>query len=251
MSADRFAVASAVADAVLYEGYVLYPYRASARKNQVRWQFGVLVPRGQLAHEPSERSAARTESVIDPGDAPRLHIRVRCLQVQHRALEQNAGTGEWFAPVDELVVGDAIWVPWDEAVEHEIDVPPISVFPLGEPMSFPFVLPGGRDIEDLSDESGTVGRAVRDRAPVSGIVHVDDGLGPRARRTCRAGCHRREHDELVAPRGYEGRDGAPLARGGAHADRGRGRHVPFPARSTGGRGRGARRRATTRAPGRS
>ena len=182
MSADRFAVASAVADAVLYEGYVLYPYRASARKNQVRWQFGVLVPPGQLAHEPSERSAARTESVIDPGDAPRLHIRVRCLQVQHRALEQNAGTGEWFAPVDELVVGDALWVPWDEAVEHEIDVPPISVFPLGEPLSFPFVLPGGKDIEDLSDESGTVGRAVRDRAPVSGIVHVTTGwaAGPGA-----------------------------------------------------------------------
>ena len=183
---------------MLYEGYVLYPYRASARKNQVRWQFGVLVPPGQLAHEPSERSAARTESVIDPGDAPRLHVRVRCLQVQHRALEQNAGTGEWFEPADELVVGDAMWVPWDEAVEHEIDVPPISVFPLGEPLSFPFVLPGGKDIEDLSDESGTVGRAVRDRAPVSGIVHVDDGLGPRARRTRRAGCHRREHDELVA-----------------------------------------------------
>ena len=42
--ADRFAVARAVADAVLYEGYVLYPYRASARKNQMRWQFGVLAP---------------------------------------------------------------------------------------------------------------------------------------------------------------------------------------------------------------
>ena len=41
---DRFAAARAVADAVLYEGYVLYPYRASARKNQLRWQFGVLAP---------------------------------------------------------------------------------------------------------------------------------------------------------------------------------------------------------------
>jgi hypothetical protein len=178
VSADRFATASAVADAVLYEGYVLYPYRASARKNQVRWQFGVLVPPGQLAHEPSERSAARTESVIDPGDAPRLHIRVRCLQVQHRALERNAGNGEWFEPADELVVGDALWVPWDEAVEHEIDVPAMSVFPLGEPLSFPFVLPGGKDIEDLSDDSGAVGRAVRDRAAVSGIVHVTTGWAP-------------------------------------------------------------------------
>ena len=36
----------AVADAVLYEGYLLYPYRATSRKNQVRWQFGVLGPQG-------------------------------------------------------------------------------------------------------------------------------------------------------------------------------------------------------------
>ena len=33
-----------VADAVLYEGYILYPYRASAQKNRSRWQFGVLMP---------------------------------------------------------------------------------------------------------------------------------------------------------------------------------------------------------------
>jgi hypothetical protein len=37
--------ARAVADAVLYEGYLLYPYRASSSKNQSRWQFGVLGPR--------------------------------------------------------------------------------------------------------------------------------------------------------------------------------------------------------------
>ena len=35
-----------VADAVLYEGYLLYPYRASSPKNQLRWQFGVLGPHG-------------------------------------------------------------------------------------------------------------------------------------------------------------------------------------------------------------
>ena len=81
-------------------------------------------------------------------------MRVRCLQVQHRGLEQSVGSGEWFTPVDELVVGDARWVPWDEAVEHEIEVPGVSVFPLGEPLAFPFVLPGGEDIEDLSRRVG-------------------------------------------------------------------------------------------------
>ena len=47
--------ARAVADAVLYEGYLLYPYRANSSKNQTRWQFGVLGPRA-----PPTPGSART-----------------------------------------------------------------------------------------------------------------------------------------------------------------------------------------------
>jgi len=52
---DRFASARLVADAVLYEGYVLYPYRASAQKNQLRWQFGVLAPPDYARSSGAER----------------------------------------------------------------------------------------------------------------------------------------------------------------------------------------------------
>ena len=45
--------ARAIADAVLYEGYLLYPYRASSSKNQVRWQFGVCL----LYTSPSPRDS--------------------------------------------------------------------------------------------------------------------------------------------------------------------------------------------------
>ena len=45
MAMVDFESARAVADAVLYEGYLLYPYRRSSGKNRVRWQFGVLAPR--------------------------------------------------------------------------------------------------------------------------------------------------------------------------------------------------------------
>ena len=38
-------VAKKIADAVLYEGYLLWPYRRSARKNQQRWTFGGVHPR--------------------------------------------------------------------------------------------------------------------------------------------------------------------------------------------------------------
>ena len=155
------------------------------------------------------RRAALTSRLSDPRHRVVIDLAARAgaygtmPQVQHRALEQNAGTGEWFAPADELVVGGAIWVPWDEAVEHEIDVPPISVFPLGEPLSFPFVLPGGKDIEDLSDESGTVGRAVRDRAPVSGIVHVTTGWAPGPGALVALG--------VTVEASWSAEDGAPLA----------------------------------------
>ena len=33
-----------IADSVLYEGYILYPYRPSALKNRQRWNFGGLCP---------------------------------------------------------------------------------------------------------------------------------------------------------------------------------------------------------------
>ena len=33
-----------IANAVLYEGYLLYPYRHSSIKNRQRWTFGVVYP---------------------------------------------------------------------------------------------------------------------------------------------------------------------------------------------------------------
>jgi len=57
----NFDDARKVADAVLFEGYVLYPYRASAAKNRVRWQFGVLAPRAWTeARGPVRESVAAT-----------------------------------------------------------------------------------------------------------------------------------------------------------------------------------------------
>ena len=41
----NLAPVEAIAKAVLYEGYILYPYRASNVKNQRRWTFGGVYPR--------------------------------------------------------------------------------------------------------------------------------------------------------------------------------------------------------------
>ena len=55
-----------VADAVLYEGYMLYPYRPSSVKNRQRFNFGVLGPPAWCAHE---FSAVRPASHAVWGDA--------------------------------------------------------------------------------------------------------------------------------------------------------------------------------------
>ena len=58
--------ARAVADAVLYEGYLLYPYRANSRKNQTRWQFGVLGPAGAADAGIGEDDTLSAQVVVSP-----------------------------------------------------------------------------------------------------------------------------------------------------------------------------------------
>ena len=103
-----------MADAVLYEGYVLYPYRASAPKNQVRWQWGVLMPADVVARDESERSWNRTDLVVD-GRATSVRATVRFLQVQRRERSRTPPARR----VERLDAGDVVHVPWDEAGEHE------------------------------------------------------------------------------------------------------------------------------------
>jgi len=115
-------VARTVADAVLYEGYVLYPYRASAQKNRSRWQFGVLMPADYAATDPSERAYSHAELVLE-GDGP-VSVVLRFLQVQQRTVRHWTGSG--YQPVDALDVDGTPVFAWDEAVEHEIAVDQIG-----------------------------------------------------------------------------------------------------------------------------
>ncbi|CAI7980758.1 conserved hypothetical protein [Frankia sp. Hr75.2] len=71
--------ARAVSDTVLYEGYLLYPYREDALKNRHHWQFGVLMPPAFAAAGTGEHSAARTEFLLDGGPGTTLRIGARWL----------------------------------------------------------------------------------------------------------------------------------------------------------------------------
>ena len=168
-----FDPARQIADAVLYEGYILYPYRASAGKNQLRWQFGVVAPRGWSEAGGCEQSWMQAECLIEPGGRTSLVGRVRALQLQRRSVEEAIDpAGVWFKPTDSLESEGELWVGWDEGVEREIEFFAGAIHP-GTHCSAPFALNGGRDIEPLLARSGRpVGRLIRERLPVRGEVHV-------------------------------------------------------------------------------
>ncbi len=72
-----------IADAVLFEGYLLYPYRASATKNQFRWQFGVLTPVG-YASEHAERSFFQADLFLEADLTTTFELEARMLHVGQR-----------------------------------------------------------------------------------------------------------------------------------------------------------------------
>jgi len=124
-----------VADSVLYEGYVLYPYRASAQKNRSRWQFGVLMPPAYAAADPSERSLTQAECVFEhsgQGAGPTIEVAVRFLQVQRRTTVPAASS----APTT-----------WDEAVDQEVSLTVDRQQLFGAGLTRGFVVPGGEEHE--------------------------------------------------------------------------------------------------------
>ncbi|MEV7084425.1 hypothetical protein AB0O07_00745 [Streptomyces sp. NPDC093085] len=164
----------AVADAVLYEGYLLYPYRASAHKNRSRWQFGVLGPphatAASFAEEPGMAMGCLL-SVPPGGPVPaEVTLRLRFLQHQVREVRRRTGDGAEHA-VPELVVAGTSVLSWDEAVEREIDLGPVPLTGATDRLR---TVAGGEETEPLTDAGGVrVGSVVRRREPLAARVRTD------------------------------------------------------------------------------
>jgi len=154
-----FDLARQIADAVLYEGYVLYPYRASSGKNQARFQFGVLVPEA-YAVTGGESAAMQTECLVEPdAGAVCIEVRVRCLQLLSRTLVQPP-------PVDRPPT-------WDEGLERVMDLPSLDLADLSRTArSFDFSFPGGREVQEQSAEGGGTVVVAREWWPVEARIDV-------------------------------------------------------------------------------
>lgn len=162
-------LARAVADAVLYEGYLLYPYRASSQKNRTRWQFGILGPPGATAAGVGEETGMFADTLLRVGPQATLEVHLRFLQLQSRTVE-IAEDGA-FTPVPQLTIGDAQWLSWDEAAEQEVTLGPFTAAQLIQGQSVVVEVPESLDIELISDEPGqTAARLVRHRRALHGLV---------------------------------------------------------------------------------
>ena len=81
----------AIAKAVLYEGYMLYPYRRSSVKNRQRFNFGVLYPRSySQAQSGSDAWSMQTECLVE-GVFPALEVKVRFLKLVARTVRELGG----------------------------------------------------------------------------------------------------------------------------------------------------------------
>src|SRR5579872_2897988 len=166
-------VAEQVADAVLYEGYILYPYRPSALKNRQRWNFGGICPRAYSeAQKGSELWRTQSEVLVhgsagsSAGAAPSialsvvLEIRVRFLHLVAREVARLdhpvAELGECgesdFTIVPTLKIGERLFQSWQEAIEREVNVPEIALGSGGGAEAvFPFRFPASQAREPLVD----------------------------------------------------------------------------------------------------
>ena len=160
-----------IADAVLYEGYLLWPYRRSATKNRQRWTFGGVYPEAwTAAGAPDDPSEMRTELLLEGDDRTRVEVEVRFLHVvERRVARLRDGALE---PVEELTVGGERHLSWDEATErsvtHGVDLGGL----LTAPARLAIDVPAGLEEEPLREADAAVGVLLRRWRALRGTVEI-------------------------------------------------------------------------------
>src|SRR5262245_12405879 len=159
-----------IVNAVLYEGYILYPYRPSV-KNRQRWTFGGLYPRSYSeAQAGTDPWMCQTECLVySRGDA-RLSLRVRFLHLQLRRV-----VGVELGPGGDLAPGRPD--TWQEAVERDVEVGERALAELvGRTDVRDFAFPARRAEEPISArEEGARGTVIREQHAIAGSVELSAG----------------------------------------------------------------------------
>jgi hypothetical protein len=181
LNPEHLAHARKVADAVLYEGYVLYPYHQAAPKNQVRFQFGVLMPPGYAEVDPLEPSASQTECLLECPDDAQVRVLARFLQLQDRCVQGISPENGEPEDVGALYVDGTEYTSWTDSAEREQQVTLTVGQLLDEDQELEFHIGSGESAEDITGPDGRLaGRVVRRWSAVDGelSMHAERVAGP-------------------------------------------------------------------------
>src|SRR2546423_3709683 len=180
-------------NAVLYEGYILYPYRPSAVKNQQRFNFGALCPESySRAQQGTEAWSMQTECLVTGGPHAAIDVKGRFLHLLAREVGvpiadcglriadweevnwQASGFESHFRIVESLEVEGQLFQTWQEAVEREVSAPSLNLNDLvREARQITFAFPATREVEALREASGKIiGVLVRKQEAVEGVIEL-------------------------------------------------------------------------------
>ena len=170
-----------IVSTVLYEGYILYPYRPTSVKNQQRFNFGALYPEAHcLAQRGADASKMHTECLVLGRPETTLAIKVRFLHLRARNVgiptnNSVEGSQPEFDPVDELEIDGLLLQSWHEAVERYLSLDTLNLSQLCvEPRRLPFLFPATQQIEYLRDDSGAVAALIeRKQEILEGSITVE------------------------------------------------------------------------------
>jgi len=189
-----------IVHAVLYEGYILYPYRRGT-KNTQRWTFGNVFPNSYT----SEPSAIQLQCLFRANEDASLNIKLQFLQLIDRnialapspstrlfpspgtpgesegggfstallstALLSRAARGEGLKKyVDEIEIDGKLHQSWQEATERAITAE-INVYT--NTKKIPFSFPAQKSEEPLSDRTGKILATLeRTQSSIEGEIEI-------------------------------------------------------------------------------
>jgi hypothetical protein len=159
----NFESAEMIAATILYEGYILYPYRPTAIKNRQRWNFGTLYPRVYAEVQvPPEPFRLQAECIVTADENAAVDIRISFLQLinQGQTLESIEDHARSMAATELTDPSLA----WEEAIECTSNHPQLLLRDLlANPLQF--VLP-------LSETTSTETRSLSTREHLQAVFTI-------------------------------------------------------------------------------
>jgi hypothetical protein len=170
-----------IVNAVLYEGYILYPYRASSKKNRQRFTFGRVYPEEySAAQKGAEPSSMQTEVLVQAQSADCalsmsvrfLHPMAREVGVLAETISEMPASGEpLFQLVNEHLIGEKLCQTWQESVEQQVDLPPLPLREAGRTQQ-EFHFNSLRKLEEIREGDKIAAVFVRRQEAVRGVIET-------------------------------------------------------------------------------